>query len=258
MDGEETGSSPAYTPTPFLPLANTPTARVQQTESAADALALLEEEPGRTRDAEILSGGWQGLDFRDGKAMVRVTFFPSSALVNLGRPVAVGIQPGWPCAFDDHRACVNLLPGDDTHAPVLFTTVHSGVGGEGDAIRNALEGTGLDRAGFALERIERALGELQGSPVKATQGDHSVEGLQVLAAARIPPAQLEAYFNGSARDGLDLAAEASPALTAALRGERPILIIETCGWRHPEEVWAPTVTDTTGSIYLLVIGQPSI
>jgi hypothetical protein len=56
-----------------------------------------------------------------------------------------------------------------------------------------------------------------------------------------------------------MAADANPALAAALAealaGHERLLVIETCGWRHPAEAWAPGVTDTSGSVYLVVIGQ---
>lgn len=227
----------AATGTPFLPVGSTltplPTALPATSPAAMAASPFL----------------WHSLDLGDDRLSIQLVIQPPGQ-VNHGRPVTVDIHPGSSCEYRDHHACV--IAAQD--GSFILATVHSGVGGEGQALRGALEGTGINRAGFSLERIQANLEAVQGAPVSLRAGDQQVDGVQVLAAVRVPPEKIEAYFAVPVDEALAELADASPALRGALESGQPLLIIETCGWRHPAERWAPSVSDTTGSVYLLVIG----
>jgi hypothetical protein len=198
---------------------------------------------------------WNGIDFKNFDQKIKIVFHPPSALVNIGRPLSIEFQPGWPCQFKDHRACVTVQPGRGAESTILLVTVHSGVGGDGEAFRNAIEGSGINAAFFSLDRIQRGMNELQDTPVQVNQGIQPGRDGKLLAVARVPAGQVSTYFHSSAVDALDLGAQNNPAMEAALQLNEPLVIIETCGWRHPDEKWAPGVSDTTGSVYLIVLGK---
>lgn len=218
-----TPAPPAATPSPFLPAANTRTPRVSPTPAPA---------------------WWLRLNLENEAEPLRLR------LANGSGPLEIAFRPGHPCEFYDHRACISRHYG----GRVVLATVHSGVGGEADPLRDALEGTGFNRAGLPLERIAANLRDLHGAPAALEQSATRVDGLRVLAAVRVPPDRLESYYRRPFDDALVEAAAGNPALRQALDGGAHLLAIETCGWRHPAEPWYPGVTDTSAAVYLVIIG----
>jgi len=136
---------------------------------------------------------------------------------------------------------------------VTFITIHSGVGGEGQAFRNAMEGTGINSAALTLKDIRANLKALDGAEVVIIQGKHRYEGFTLAVAARIPPKFMRAYFEAPIQETLFFASTIDDSLRAPARGSWPMLVFETCGWKVPGEPWARGVTNTTASIYLGVI-----
>ena len=65
---------------------------------------------------------------------------------------------------------------------MILATVHSGIGGEGQALRSALEGTGINRAAFPLDVVQRKLEALRGAQVALNGADAE---LRVLGAGRV-------------------------------------------------------------------------
>jgi hypothetical protein len=188
---------------------------------------------------------WWGLDFAPGAPETRLTVdAPGGAL-------KITIRPGDPCQYWDHRACVSLhlVSG----APVLLASVHSGLGSEAESLRFRMEGMGLNRAVVPLDEIQARLAELQGAGITLVQENLPPINLRVLAALRIPAARLDEYFSQPFDTALTQAASQEASISDALG--RPLLVIETCGWWHPEEAWAPGVTSTSASVYLLVMGE---
>ncbi len=163
-----------------------------------------------------------------------------------GREIELSFAPASDCPFGNGTACISR----HRSGQVILLTVHSGLTGQAEAFRRAVEGTGLDSAIFSLERIGANLTALQGAPVTLQVGADSLDGLELAAVARIPPARLEDYFNLPFDDALALAAQSDPAVAAALASGENLLVFEACGWVVPGEGWAPGVTSTTGSIYL--------
>lgn len=252
--------SPTPTATPFQPMHPTPTTVVtaalptlavetQDATTPQDIASLPTAAP--TRTMVPLTGRWHGIDFNDPTRRIEMTIPLTGSSFNDGQPLTFGFQPGDPCTYADFRACINLYQGSDL--AVIFATVHSGVGGDAQPLRHALEGTGFNQAGQPLVEIHNRMESLVNVPVLLRQGETSTEKQRVRAAARVPPDQLSAYFASTIPDALALVAQHSPQLARALNSRKPMLVIETCGWWHLEEAGIPGATGSTGSVYLLVI-----
>lgn len=227
--------------TPFQPVAPTPTAT--QTTSPTPLPKPNSLPSSMTRF---------GIDFSDTSQTIQTILSPSQATLNAGKDLRMTFRPGWPCEWINNRACTSL----HYQGRVVLVTIHSGVGGDGQALRHALEGTWLNAAALSMQQVLTNLAALQDAPVLIKQSEEIAEGLRVLAAVRVPAVQLEAYFSLPVDEALDFAAQSSAELTQALASGQPILVIETCGWHHPEEPYAPGVTGTSASIYLVIIGEP--
>jgi hypothetical protein len=196
--------------------------------------------------------GFYGLDLDDPSHRVRILIFPPNKQVNRGKPILISFIPGQICNFGDNRACVNVYQAD-SGAQVTFITIHSGVGGEGQAFRHAVEGTGLNSAGLPLKEVRANLKALDGAEVVILQGKRRVEGFILATAARIPPRFMRAYFEEPIQETLLFASAIDQSLLGLALSDLPLLVIETCGWKMPGEPWARGVTSTTASIYLGVI-----
>jgi hypothetical protein len=231
------------TPTPFLPIPD-PT----RAENIPAPTARAAEPAASPQDPY----DFYGVDFTNQKRWVSIQIQPADGSVNRGKAIFISFIPGQRCIFGDHHACIHTFTNQAKGA-VTFITIHSGVGGEGQRFRNALEGTGINRAAFPLKRVQTNLESLLGADVAIAQGDRVVGGLKLVAITRIPAAFLAAYFNTPLDQTLALAGAVNPALLDRVNPDQPQLIFETCGWKMPGEPWAAGVTSTTGSIYLGVI-----
>jgi hypothetical protein len=192
-----------------------------------------------------------GIDFNNTRQTIKIDLSPPDATVNNGRVIKIAYRPGWPCEWTNHRGCTSLI----YRGQVVLVTLHSGVGGEGQPLRGALEGTWLDSAAFKLARVRANLTALRNADVKISQENATAQGIRVLAAARIPAGQVAEYFNLPVDEAINLAAQSSGEMTDALASQKPLLVIETCGWRQPEEPYAPGISSTSASVYLVVIGE---
>lgn len=225
------------TSTPFRPIPPTathqPTATPTPTPSPPPPqpilpLALLEQPP---------------------KIVLRIGPVPS---LNDDQPIRIAFVPGAECPFGNQRACLSL----HRNGTLSLLTIHSGVGGQGEAFRRAVEGSGLDSAGYSLSRIQSNLDRLQNVPVSLSSGDNLSKNLILLGVARIPPSEVEAYFSRPVDEALELVTRYNPALQPALDSGNPLLAFEICGWLVEGEGWSPGVSATTGSIYFGLLGEP--
>jgi hypothetical protein len=167
--------------------------------------------------------------------------------------VELSFIPGKTCNFGDHHACVSEF--FDGGRNLVFLTVHSGVGGEAQDFRHAVEGTGINRAGYSLKKVQAKLDSLSGAQVAILQDGDQVSSFTLVGVARIPPDYIQAYLKAPIHDALALAVKLNPDLKETLHPSLPIVAFETCGWKMFGEPWLPGVTSTTGSIYLGII-QP--
>jgi len=183
---------------------------------------------------------------------VEIKIYPSDSQVNHGNPIKISFIPGEHCRFGDKRGCVYAYK-PSLAGNVIIITVHSGVGGEAQRWRAAIEGTGINRAGFSLERTIGNMRSLADAGVVISQGDQQVDQLQLGAVTRIPARALSKYFNTEMADILDFAAQNDPEISNWTLPEQPVIVLETCGWKMPGEAGSNRVTDTTGSVYLAII-----
>jgi hypothetical protein len=231
-------TTPAPTLTPFQPLGPTRTAVPTATPTPTPAPPTATPTPlGPLAQVDLTQP-------------VRLVIAPRADSFNRGRALSLAFQPGWPCQYSDQRACFSRQGGGQW----LLASVHSGIGGDAEDLRRTLEGMGLNQAAVPLETIQRALDELSGSTVSMQQGQISAD-LRVLAAARIPAQQVDEYYRLPVEQAFALAAQHNPALADVLAQARPLLVLETCGWRHPADPPAPGLSDTSASIYLIFLSE---
>ena len=202
--------------------------------------------------AQPASLQFSGIDFTNPRLRVRITIYPPNRRVNQGKPLVISFLPGDECEFGDKRACANGFYTSQG-GEVTFLTIHSGVGGQAQAFRAALEGSGLDQAAFTLKKINDNLQALQGAHVSISQGERRVDGLELVVLSRIPPSRMEEYISAPVSQALTIGAASDPALSSLSQASQPILVFETCGWRVPGEAGSRRRTGTSASIYLGII-----
>jgi len=236
---------PTATKTPFQPqpITPTPTQLLHPTTEAPPESSPAEFEP---------TLNFYGIDFRDHKQRVRIQIIPQNKKVNGGKPIVISFIPGHKCNFGDGQACVSsYMAGGESE--VTFLTVHSGMGGEGQAYRHAVEGTRETQAGLTLKQVKANLRALAGSEVIISQGKQVYSGFTLVVTSRIPARGLQRYFRSPIEDALAYAASLDSAILNMVAPGQAQLVFETCGWEMPGEPWAPGVSSTTASVYLGVI-----
>lgn len=229
----------AATMTPFLPALSTPTPYLPQHPTLT---------PQATPPIE-LTYQFRDIDFSPGAGEITLRFWPADALLNHGKPIKVRFLPGSECNFGDHNACVNHYRDADNRE-VIWVSVHSGITGEGQELRHALEGTGINSAGFTLDQVLLNLELLRESSISIQQGQKSVDVARVVNAVRIPASQVADYLSTPIDHALNFVSEDLSALLPQIQPGNALLVIETCGWRMPGEIGGELVTDTTASIYI--------
>ncbi len=217
------------TPTPFMPVSH-PTLMVDESKPKA-------------------SYAYLGLDFSPGAERINITIYPTDPSVNSGQPILISFLPGNVCNYGDGHACISAHT-NAAGGNIIFLTIHSGVNAEAQAYRHSIEGTGFSKATFSLNQIHANLTNLSGAHVKIQQGLIIIETATMKAASRIPPELVGAYFDAPIMDALTLSAQADARITNLINQTEPMIVFETCGWKHPDEAWAPGTKDTTGSVYL--------
>lgn len=205
-------------------------------------------------DISLPSLNFLGIDFGNQKDWVRIKIYPTDRRINNGQPIILKFLPGKHCIFGDHHACVAAFQRSG-EAPVIWLTIHSGIGGEGQPFRNAVEGTGINKAAYSLQKTLTNLQALSGSQVVISQGTTTVRGLSLQQTVRIPGSMVQGYFDTPLEDTLDFSSQITPELLPMSHPTQPILVFETCGWRIPGQPWFPGTSDTSASVYLGVI-QP--
>ncbi len=195
-----------------------------------------------------------GIDFSPGSQPITLRIRPPNKRLNGGEPLEITFTPGETCTFGTGTACVYTYrtPSD---VPVIHLTIHSGVGGEAQAFRHLLEGTGLNRALYPLVQVNKNMRQLHGAKVVLRQGKRSGGDLELSGLGRLPPQRMAAYFTTPIEEALIYAAEDIPEFSEFINPRSPLLVFETCGWKMPGEPWSQGVSATSGSIYLAVIQE---
>ncbi len=198
--------------------------------------------------------GYAGIDFSQRDKRIRIIIYPPNKRLNRGKPVVIAFLPGKRCRFGDNRGCVTTFRNEG-NGEVTFLTVHSGMGGEGQAFRHAMEGTGLLGAANNLKKIRANTHAWEGAKVVITQGKKRIEGFTLTAISRVPAKHINDYLGASIPQALAFAAHLDEGLVPLMASGEPLLIFETCGWRVPGERRAGKVPISSASIYLGVIQQ---
>lgn len=231
------------TATPFLPQHPTETVQPQPENSAAHNKPLRRDPPY----------AFYGIDFSRSDVPVTIEITPPGS----ANPIRMEFFVGAPCAFNDNRACVHAYT-TTRGGNVILLSIHSGVGGEGEAFRQAVEGTWINSAAATPQQAEAALAALRSSAVTIRQGDETlIEGLSLAAVARIPPADLLNYMNTPVLSALPAAAGLKPDLAPYANPRDPTIVFEICGWQLPGEAWASGVSPASASMYIGVIQDGS-
>ena len=213
-------------------------------ENAAAGSSVQDASPEPTLD-------FYGIDFSSHQR-VTIEIIPPDAQVNKGKPIKISFVPGERCEFGDRKACVYAYK-PTVSGNVIVLTIHSGVGGEGQKFRSALEGTGINRAAFSLDKVQENMASLAGATVVISQDERVVESTQMQAVTRIPARSLTRYFHAALSEILRVAADLNPEISHLVNPELPQIVLETCGWKMPGEEGSARVSDTTGSVYLGII-----
>ncbi|HEY9121799.1 MAG TPA: hypothetical protein VIM80_02275 [Brevefilum sp.] len=190
------------------------------------------------------------VDFEQGARQITIVVDPKQSQNSVGNPVKIKFLPGDHCIFGDGHGCVSEFTSPEGNK-IIFVSVHSGMGGEADALRDLFEGTGINRALYNKDEVLHNLKTLKGSEIRIKQGDQKITGLALQAVARISPKDFSGYTELPAQDALDFATQhlsLDPELF-----KQDLLIIETCGWRLPGESGGDGLKDTSSSVYLAFI-----
>jgi hypothetical protein len=208
----------------------------------------------KTKAVTPLVPAFAGIDFAHPEDRIRLRIQPPDERVHRGKPITIAFFPAQACNFGDQQACVYTFRSQFSKN-VLFLTVHSGVGGQAESFRHAVEGTGINRAGFNLTKVQENLRALTGASVSLQQASTQSNQLVLKGITRIPADSLQQYFSLPVERTLVYASQLDPSFLAGLDPTRPALVFETCGWKMSAEPWAPGVTQTSGSIYLVIIQE---
>jgi hypothetical protein len=192
----------------------------------------------------------KAIDFSPTGAEISIVIKPNEDANNSGKPVNISFTPDEHCIYGDGNACIYqfLLSNQNK---VIFVSVHSGFGGEGESFRNLVEGTGVNQGLYTSSQVSEIAQTLAGSEVTVNQGNTIINGLTLTLIARIPPESLDTY--------LTLPIEQTLTYGMALGIFSPeifnsnVLVIETCGWLLPSDMQNPNYPNTTQSIYLGII-----
>jgi hypothetical protein len=241
---------PTPSPTPFQPFRPTATPFVFLHPTSAPTLAVKQIPPQKVEPSP--PPDFPGIDFNDTSAWITLIITPPNNQVNQGHPIRIKFLPGSTCDFGTHRGCISTFQSGNSG--VIFVSVHSGMGGEGQDFRNSVEGTSINSAWFPVDQVLRNLNSLAGAQVSISQSGHTVDA-QLARAARVPAQGLQGYLNTPVENALSYASAYDHGLDAFAPPNQPILVFETCGWRMLSENWNDAVSDTTASIYLGVIQQ---
>jgi len=197
------------------------------------------------RDAPVFD-----INFKDGSPPVKILLDPHIEQNHALTPVEISFLPGEHCIFGDGYACVYEFISSAGKS-VTFISVHSGLGGEGDDLRNLFEGTGINLGLFEPAQVMNIAQSLSGSAIEIKQDNRLIKDLTLSAVSRIPPEHFTTYTMLPIEEALDFAIEITSIDPSILNQD--LLIIETCGWRLPGEEQIVGLNVTSSSVYLAIV-----
>jgi hypothetical protein len=165
----------------------------------------------------------------------------------LGSKVEVSFLPGEQCLFGDGRACMYYFDDSNLNR-VILASVHSGIGGEGEVFRDLIEGTGLNLGLYTTEQVTNNIQSLIGSEIHINQGETIITGLVLHEIVRIPSAYIETYLSLPVDQTLILVEEITGVNLELVNQD--LFLLETCGWRLPNETHISNYPNSMQSVYL--------
>jgi hypothetical protein len=190
---------------------------------------------------------FEKIDFSSAGEPITIMILPDSDYSRHSQPIEITFLPDEQCIYGDGKACVYSFFSNHGKQ-VLFASVHSGVGGEGEIFRSVIEGTGINQGLHTAHQVSDNINSLTGSQVTILQAGVEFNGLELMAIIRVPPEQMQAYLALPVEKTLDFIVELKVLYPEVLNQD--LLVIETCGWRLPGEPRYSGLSDTSGSIYL--------
>jgi hypothetical protein len=233
------------------------TAEVPIEPNYAHFLPLIIENESFSEDQQLVTwdgGTFSSIDFSPNSSPINVTIMPKNGN-DAEKLVEVLFLPGSQCIYGDGQACIFAFHLQN-QTQVIFASVHSGMGGEGEPFRNMVEGTGINRGLFTPYQVEENMASIAGSQVLIKQGDLALKSLELTAIARIPPAFVEVYLALPIESTLEYAIDIGVLSPELLHGE--VFILETCGWQLPGEEANANYPSSAQSIYLGVVRSVSM
>jgi hypothetical protein len=92
---------------------------------------------------------------------------------------------------------------------------------------------------------------LLGSQITITQGATTLSGLTLIAIVRVPPQHMATYLGLPIEKTLEFALDISQIDPSILNQD--LFVIETCGWKLPNESPIPGTANTNFAVYLGIV-----
>ena len=131
-----------------------------------------------------------GLDFSPTSQPISIKIYAEKNQGDRDLPIEISFIPDEHCEFGDGSACIYPLHAS-SGKQIILASVHSGVGGDAEAFRDFLEGTGFNQGYYQLAQVRRNAQSLQGSAVEMSQAGQKYTELQLINILRIPPEHLD-------------------------------------------------------------------
>lgn len=166
-----------------------------------------------------------------------------------GVQVEISFLPGEQCIFGDGRACMYdfKIPN---HNRVILASLHSGIGAEGEIFRDFIEGTGLNHGLYTTDQVNANIDSFISSEILISQGATEITGLVLQKIIRIPSAYIEPYLSLPVDQTIAYAQEITN-LNLEVNNQE-LFVLETCGWRLPDEKHFSEYPNSMQSIYLAI------
>lgn len=196
---------------------------------------------------KIKENKFKAIDFSPVGSLITIHIIPIDNPLISNLPVEISFFPGNQCNFGDGQACIYEVSSPNLSS-VTIASVHSGFGGEGENFRSLIEGTGINQGLLSTDQVNQNINALLGSEIKITQGTSVISRLSLVAIARIPPEHLGQYTALSIEETLEYAIEINRLDPEILNHN--LFVLETCGWKLPNEPHIPGYSNTNYSVYL--------
>ena len=180
-------------------------------------------------------------------SLITVQITPTTPPLSAKGPVEIRFYPSDQCQFGDGGACIyEFSTGQGSR--VSIASLHSGFGGEAEGFRDLIEGTGFNQALYSSDRVNQNIQDLLGSQISITQGATTLSGRTLIAIVRIPPQHMATYLDLPIEKTLEFALEINQLDPVILNQD--LFVIETCGWKLPNESPIPGTIYTNFAVYL--------